>query len=245
MFPFLRGQEYCIGELRAFANELLSKGENDQDLRSDLRTNVQKWAKLRNEELVPFELMTNWLKIPDEFKFIISPKNDPGPDITLILPNRSVGIQITVADPDWNGDGGRTQALENLALKRDGFAWGAGGTYKNGSKGQLISEVKPVDHSAIRKACSDGIIKAVENKLSRPKTTDCLLVYARGFYSELSFEGFIQFLQPIVSEVVAGFNPENAIYPVVVVDSFSSGQIAFSVQADEVVTLFSKYSASF
>lgn len=244
MFPFLRGQQYSIGELRAFEKELLSKRQIDQDFSSELRISAQSWAKLRNEELVPFEHLVNWLNIPNEFSFEISPEGHLGPDITLVLLAGSISFQITTADPDWNGNGGRTQALENLALKRDGVAWGAGGTYKDGSKGQLISQPRAIDSLESQKACRDGIIKALKNKLSKPKTADCLIVYARQFSRELVDEGFVEFLQPIVSEVVAGFSLDNTIYPVVVVDGFNSSQIAFSVQAEQIIALFSNHSTS-
>lgn len=244
MFPFLRGMQYSIGELRAFEKELLFKRQIDQDFSSELRINTQTWAKLRNEELVPFEHMVNWLNIPDEFEFRISLECHSGPDITLFLPNVSIGIQVTVADPEWNGNGGRTQALENQALRLNGIAWGAGGTFKRGSKGPLVSQPRAHDSLESQRACRDGIIKAVRNKLSRPKTADCLIVYARQFSKELIDEGFIDFLQPIVSEVVGEFNLDNAIYPVIIVDGFNSSQIAFSVQAAEMIALFPKHKFS-
>ena len=237
MFPFLRGQQYSIGELRTFEKELLSKRQTDQVFSSDLRVNDQLWAKLWNEELVPFELLVNWLNVPDEFKFEISSKDYPGPDITLILPIDSIGIQVTIADPDWKGNGGRTQALENSALKRDGIAWGAGGTSKHGAKGLLVSEPRSVDSVERQNACRDGIVKALNRKLDKPRSADCLLIYARSYWWELIDVGFEKFLRPIVMNAVSKFNRDGKLYPVFVVDTAGSGRTAFSVKAEQLMSV--------
>ena len=241
MFPFQRGKQHSVGELRSFETELLSKRQNDQVFSSDLRANVQPWAKFRNEELVPFEHLLNWLGIPNEAKFKISPEYDQGADIILVLPFGSIGIQITVADADWNGDGGRTQALKNLALKRDGIAWGADGTYKRGSKGSLVSEPRVVDSLETQRACRDGISSAISHKLEKPSVADCLLVYARQFSNELIDEGFVEFLRPIVLTTVKASTHNDGKYPVFVVDGAGSGQVAFGVNTERIVSQLSQH----
>ncbi|MDP8996006.1 MAG: hypothetical protein M3O03_03240 [Pseudomonadota bacterium] len=241
MFQFQRRKQHSVGELRFFETELLSKRQNDQVFSDELRTNVQPWAILRNEELVPFEHLANWLGIPDEAKFIISAEYDPGADIILVLPSGSIGIQITSADADWNGDGGRTQALENFALGRNGIAWGAGGTYKRGSKGPLVSEPRAVDSIERQRACRDGIGKAISRKLVKLSVADCLLVYARQFSKELIDEGFVEFLRPIVLNTVERSSRNDGKYPVFVVDGAGSGQVAFGVNTERIVSQLSQH----
>lgn len=244
MFPFIRGQQYSLGELRGFEKAILIKRQADKKFSDELRSNEFDWAKLRNEELVPFELLVNWLKVPDSSKFSISLEGHSGPDIILDSHANSIGIQITVADPDWNGDGGRNRALQNHALGRDGVAWGAGGTQKRGSKGLLTSEPVAVGVQERQDACRAGLSKSLKRKLDKHSTSDCLLIYARDFFKELIDEGFSEFLKPIVLDVLAASMSAKNRHPIFVVDSGSSSETALGVNTETLVASLNPSSQS-
>jgi hypothetical protein len=238
MFPIQRQTKYSLGELRRFELELSAKRIHDKCFSDELRLNNFPWAKLRNEELVPFELLMNWFEIPDKFQFSISKEGFAGADISLHGPTGDLSFQITTAAPNWNQDGGRTNRYENESIKNSGIAWGAGGTLKKGSKGKLISSPRTVEPYDRQSACRNGITQSLENKLCKKISADCLIVYARSFSPELIDEGFKEFLQPITTEITKKFCDVNLNFPVFVVDNLSGGPFVFGVNAVEIVNRF-------
>lgn len=61
-FPFNRDVFYSVGQLRDFEVELASRRAADKHFSDNLRSNKLPWAKLRNEELMPFALVLTGVK---------------------------------------------------------------------------------------------------------------------------------------------------------------------------------------
>ena len=220
-FPFNRDVFYPVGQLRDFEVELASRRAADKHFSDNLRSNKLPWAKLRNEELMPFALVLNWRKIPSAAEFKIARESAGGPDLYLRNNNVETNFQLTIADRKYNNDGGRNYALQNAALARDGIAWGAGGTSKNGHRGELQSEPKSTDKIDREIACKEGLFSALKNKLSRPMNSDILIVYARDFAFELIDIGFESFLRSHAEAWIAENAPNQEI-DVIIADSGSN-----------------------
>ena len=217
-FPFNRDVFYSVGQLRDFEVELLKNRVVDKPFSDNLRLNQLPWAKLRNEELMPFVLVLNWRKTPDAAQFRIANLGASGPDLYLLSKNVETSFQLTIADLQYNNSGGRNFALQNEALARDGHAWGAGGTKKRGHRGELQSEPISTNQIDRETACKEGLFSALKNKLSTPLNSEILVIYAREFAFELIDIGFESFLRGHAEAWIAEYtsNPE---IDVIIVDS--------------------------
>jgi hypothetical protein len=199
-FPFERCRWYPIRELRIFERELSEIRLSNSVFSNKLRCNGPTWAKLWNEELVPISLLVDWHELSDSLEFQIAGGGDPMADLYLRFSEHQVGFQITVADVDWNGDGGRTWALENQALANGMVAWGGGGTSKKNYKSKVESVPVTISHEDRVRACTQALAKALQRKTSKPEHSDCLLIYSRGAAFQLFDEGYGNVLGPLLAE---------------------------------------------
>jgi hypothetical protein len=204
VFPFTRKQQYTLQQLRRFEARLLEVRQATPGFSADLRTNDRgiDWSKLRNEELVPLLLLVNGLGLGDDVPFEIASENAPGADVFVFLSGQRISIQITVADPDWNNDGGRTRALEAERLRQEpeNVAWGGGGTRKRDHRSPIVSAPQVVDHLTELAVCERAIEKAVQRKVKVREVSNWLLIYARGMKLQLIDQGFEESVLPILEK---------------------------------------------
>lgn len=223
-FPFERNVSYGLGALRTFERDLAVYRKGDNTFSNALRENSKElsWSKLRNEELAPFRLFVDAMRLPDEAQFRIADEGDRVGDVYLFVNARWIGFQITTADPDWNGDGGRTYALECKALTGGRVAWGCGGTLKNGHKGELSSEPQVVSSNGRLEVCASAIKEALKRKLSRKSVADYLIIYARGIAFQTMDEGFEVFVCNILERELRQFksNHQTSFKRVFAVDCY-------------------------
>src|SRR5882724_857520 len=100
VFPFERGKEFALGELRAFESSLSDRRQLNPALSGELRCNKVAWAKTRNEELVPLKLFVDHHALPDDDRFILMPPGD-AVDVQLTTRAGQIPFQVTVVDPAW------------------------------------------------------------------------------------------------------------------------------------------------
>lgn len=224
-FPFVAGGRYSLSLLREFEKNLSEVRKRNPVFSSRLRSNDPdiRWAKFRNEELGPFLLLADALRLSDGTSFEVCRSQDPGPDLLLHLGDMSVGIQVTIADPDWNGDGGKTYRLEAEVLGRGDVAWGGGGTSKRSFRAPIESNPRVVTYDERLLPCRSALKKALQRKCDKVARGNWLLVYARGFWLQTIDCGFASFVELAIGELVADFEvPDEKIY---VVDTCSRGPV--------------------
>jgi len=219
-FPFVRDNSYKVGELRAFEKNLLTERQSKPQFSNEVRQNLLPWAKMRNEELAPFLNFLNWQQISDEAEFVISAESHQGPDLSLRFNDTVSTFQLTTAYPHWSGNGGRSHAFRNIALGQTGLAWGASGTKKDKTTGQIVSSPIPVDQKERQMACKLGLETAFRKKLTSPIMGDVLLIYTIGFFLELVDEGYEAFLRPIANELLLSAHQSNHRKRITLVDAF-------------------------
>jgi hypothetical protein len=205
-FPFERERWYPLAKLRAYCDEVSQRRRRDSKLSSALRLNGLQDSKVFNEELQPFRILADLRGFPDEAEFELAAPYQPAIDLRFRL-EREVSIQITVADLDWgvSSNPGEVVRWQNEFLAQHSFAFGGGGTRKK--NGIVSSEPHTVSSEDRINACEKGLCSALSRKMSGSKKADWLLVYARGFASQLIDDG-----DEIVERILFEFAQENRLY---------------------------------
>lgn len=178
-FPFTRGVEADLGQLREFFRELSSFRQADQSFSQKVRENRLPW-KAWNEELVPLMYVADGLGLPDSERFRLMPEGDPV-DLELTSDRERRLFQVTVAELAWPGGKlppGHVRALKTERLAQ-GHVWG--GARVRRENGTVISEphARGVDDDV--QACKAGLIAALERKSKFDGRGQSLLVLARDF----------------------------------------------------------------
>lgn len=182
-FPFLRGQKYAFGELRAFEAALLKARQQDAAFSGDLRSNRISWAKTRNEELLPIGLLADHKGFADSDKFELMPAGH-STDVQVYTGGHTTRYQITVADPAWDdsspgSSGGYLHHLRMELLRLGGPAFGGVNTRKE--NGIIVSKPHARDVQDDIDGCRRRLIEAIKRKQVHDGTGCTLLIYARGY----------------------------------------------------------------
>jgi hypothetical protein len=179
-FPFVRGSEAEIGQLRDFATRLSTYRYAHQEFSQQLRDNRPAWGKAWNEELVPLTYLADALALPASDRFRLMPEGHEV-DLELVAGGERQGIQVTVADLVWPEASFRPGHLRALKTEHlpEGPVWG--GARLRREKGKTISEphVRQLEEDVA--ACKAGLIAALERKRTHDGRGKTLLVLARDF----------------------------------------------------------------
>lgn len=226
-FPFERDRWYRLSDLRVFCDEVAQSRRSDPKLSSDIRLNRLPWSKLFNEELHPFRHFADIREFPDTAEFKLSALYHPAVDLHFRW-HQEVTIQVTIADVAWGSarDAGKAVRWLYEYLEHSLFAFGGGGTRK--VNGALISEPRVLTSEDRIEACVKALQVALVRKLHSAGRADWLLVYARGFATQLIDGGIDQLKQELsrisemniepysqifVFEGVEGLHPTLIIHP--------------------------------
>jgi hypothetical protein len=181
-FPFLRGQKYTFGELRAFEAALLTARQQEGVFSGDLRSNRVSWAKTRNEELLPIGLLADQQGLADSDRFELMPEGH-STDVQVYRGEHTTRYQVTVADPTWensgpSSSGGYLHHLRMELLRCGKPAFGGANTRKK--NGIIVSTPHARDVQDDIDACRRRLIDAIKRKKAHDGTGCTLLIYARG-----------------------------------------------------------------
>lgn len=174
MHPFESAKEYTIGHLRAVATEILQVRQKDQGLSARMRTQIRKEipeTRSWNEELYPFKVLADHLKLSDDAIFRWTPFG--AADFELQTATETFKIQSTMAYAERQGaigkHGGHVRHLEMVKYNADGFSLGGGLVSKPRSRSEEDDDVY---------AWRVGIARALIRKLKREYTGFRLLIFA-------------------------------------------------------------------
>jgi hypothetical protein len=183
-FPFVRGVEAQIVELRDFAARLSTYRQAHQDFSQRLRESRPPWAKAWNEELVPLLYLADGRSLEGGDRFTIMPDGHAS-DLELVSGGERQAIQVTVADLVWleaSFKPGHLHALKARHLA-EGPVWGGARLHRE--DGQTVSEPHARGLEEDISACKAGLVAALERKRSHDGRGKTLLVYARDFSQHL------------------------------------------------------------
>jgi hypothetical protein len=195
MHPFEPGREYTIGQLRTAAAEILQARQNDPNLSAAMRMQEKEnsWAKKWNEELYPFKVLADHLKLSADTIFRWTPL--AAADFELQTASGTAKIQSTTAYAEREGtvgkQGGHVRKLGMIKYNADGFSFGGG----------LVSEPRARSEQDDVSAWRAGIALALTKKL-KPEYSGCwLLIFApRCQFETIDFE-FNQVVTPAIELV--------------------------------------------
>jgi hypothetical protein len=182
-FPFVRGSEAEIGQLRSFAARLSTHRRSDQIFSQQLRENRLAWGKVWNEELIPLMYLADALALPASDRFRLMPEGHEV-DLELVAGERQ-GIQVTVADlvwPEASFPPGHLHALKTGHLA-DGPVWGGARLRRQG--GRTVSEPHARGLEEDVEACKAAVVAALGRKRSHAGRGNTLLILARDFTRHL------------------------------------------------------------
>lgn len=187
-FPFVPGQTHTIGELRAFERQLSLARQRDSDLSKAWRVpgteEMKRWFKIR-EETYPIKLLAEHKRYSDECKFHLMPIGYPNIDAKISADGEEFELQITIADPGWVGEdgevhnGGYDHRLVMEELNQSGMVLGSASMRRE--SGQIISGLPVKSFEEEFNACRQGLVAALQRKLSRGVKGCRLLIHARGY----------------------------------------------------------------
>jgi hypothetical protein len=104
IYPLIENELYTIGGLRAAEKRLSEERQADQAFSSRLRLQNRKdieWAKTRNEEWLPLDLLADGLGLDDADSFRWTPSG--AADFEIMSGGRVLNVQCTMAYDNTDG----------------------------------------------------------------------------------------------------------------------------------------------
>ena len=140
---------------------------------------MKRWVKVR-EETYAIKLLADHASYPDDATFCLKPFANPNIDAEIKFANEKFNVQITIADPVWNGqNGGYDHRLVMEALNSQGVVIGSSSMHRE--NGKIVSGLPVKSFNQEFEGCRQGLIAALRRKL-RSRAEDCkLLIHARGY----------------------------------------------------------------
>jgi hypothetical protein len=182
-FPFEYGGKYTIGQLRRFERELSIARQSDKSLSKAWRVpetgEMKRRVKIR-EETYPIKLLADHKSYDDDAVFSLKPFGYPSIDAEICSANETYNLQITIADPVWNGqNGGYDHRLVMEALNSRGVIHGSSFMRREG--GKIVSGLPVKSFDEEFEGCRQGLISALQRKLAAGAGGSRLLIHARGY----------------------------------------------------------------
>lgn len=204
---------FTLAELKSSESELLAARSSDPELSNKTRApgkGSPRWAKFRNEELVPLLYFAKHTNASDETSIRVMPeRNDI--DIEFTSSGVTKKLQITMAYPDWAAAGvipesqsaGHYHRQQMELLNQDGES-GFGPIVK-GEGNRLSQEQTSPTTPEILCAFREGMQQALAKKLAKSYQTCSLvlIVHAAESSEWLSLEQFISVIREAFSAAKA------------------------------------------
>jgi hypothetical protein len=184
-FPFVRGTQFTLGELRRFETSLLERRRADAELSAWLNERLSRghgWVKDRSDEMIPLYKFGEHLDLPDDTGVTWQDK----PDFVLNHKGGDEGLEVTTTAPAWEPgiEHGHQRAIEAELRNRNIARIGHVFSREQGQDGHVaLGRVTAIGPSQRDNACVLGLAVALKRKSrSTYNTEHCtLLVYCDGY----------------------------------------------------------------
>jgi hypothetical protein len=186
---------------------------------------MKRWVKVR-EETYAIKLLADHASYPDDATFCLKPFANPNIDAEIKFANEKFNVQITIADPVWNGqNGGYDHRLVMEALNSQGVVIGSSSMHRQ--NGKTVSGLPVKSFNQEFEGCRQGLIAALRRKL-RSRAEDCkLLIHARGYSMHTMDFSLANLADSAIRELGAEIN-NSAFDEIFVVDEGDDQFFAYS-----------------
>lgn len=191
-FPFERGVCYPIGDLKRFESDVARARQDCPALSKRLRKTTDPhmpWLKLRNEELLALLCCAARGKFSDGDRFEIMSEHSPVVDLCVWQDGAKTDLQITLADPVWEGSQhGSQHHLMVEALNSDRVISGHG-PFEN-RNGQVVGRETMISGSELDSVYGGGMLNALKRKSDKESCDVILVVYCREYHTTMNADRF-------------------------------------------------------